>query len=55
MSKKDFTPKSLLKIMEEEEFASRIDNRGFLNKKTGSGVLVTENGDIDISSSKFTH
>lgn len=55
MSKKDFTPKSLLKIMEEEEFASRIDNRGFINQKTGSGILVTENGDVDISSSKFTH
>ena len=51
----DIKPKSLKDIMEEEEFASRISNRGFLNQNTSSGVLVTENGDIDLSSSKFAH
>lgn len=48
-------PKSLNEIIEEEEFASRTNNRGFLNQKTSSGILVTENGDIDLSSSKFGH
>lgn len=51
----NITPKILSDIIEEEEFASRSNNRGFLNKKTDSGILVTENGDIDLSSSKFTH
>lgn len=51
----DIMPKKLSEIIEEEEYASRTTNRGFLNQQTSSGVLVTETGDIDLSSSKFGH
>lgn len=55
MNIKDFNPKNLSQIIEEEKFASRIKNRGILNPNTKSGVNVSENGDIDLSSSKFSH
>lgn len=51
----DIKPVNLSEIIEEEKFASRVENRGFINQATGSGILVTENGDVDVSSSKFSH
>lgn len=54
-NKEDIKPKSLTELIEEEEFASRKDTKGIINNNTKSGVSISETGDIDLSSSKFSH
>lgn len=50
---KDFIPK-LAELQDKSMNMSRMSEQGIVNEKTGSSVVVRENGQINLSSSKYS-